>query len=67
VSALTIAALSVGAGLFTVAIVAAFRSYEKASDRVTEGTRIRLLAAHPYGGDFGHAVSSKGGRPTDRT
>jgi hypothetical protein len=49
VSALTITALSVGAALFTLAIVAAFRSYEVAADRVTEATRVRLRATHPNG------------------
>lgn len=35
--------------LLACAVVAAFFSYERAVQRITEGTRTRLVKSHPYG------------------
>lgn len=48
-SVLLVVALVGAAALLSGAIVAAFRSYEGAADRVTEGTRQRILTGSPYG------------------
>ncbi|HET8645110.1 MAG TPA: hypothetical protein VFO85_06460 [Vicinamibacteria bacterium] len=48
-SAVLLAALLVSAALLALGLVLALRSYEPPHERVTEGTRVRLVLRSPYG------------------